>query len=134
MPGEPAAIPRCDVDLFTDESLDNPYPYLRSLRDAGSLVWLEAHGMYAATRYAEVRSILADDATFVSGEGVALNDVINSLGRGTTLMSDGDAHRVQRKIIGRPLTPARWPNCGPRRNPSPMRSSSSSSNGVPSTR
>jgi cytochrome P450 len=36
---------------------------------------------------------------------VALNDVINSLGRGTTLMSDDDEHRMQREIIGRPLTP-----------------------------
>ncbi len=61
--------------------------------------------MYAATRYADVRGILDDDATFVSGEGVGLNDVINSLGRGTTLMSDGDEHRTQREIIGRPLTP-----------------------------
>jgi cytochrome P450 len=60
--------------------------------------------MYAATRYAEVRSILGDDATFVSGEGVALNEVINTLGRGTTLMSDGEEHRTQREIIGRPLT------------------------------
>ncbi len=98
-------VPRSDVDLFSDEVLDDPYPHLQALRDAGPLVWLEAHGMYAATRYAEVRSILADHGTFVSGDGVAVNDVINSLGRGTTLMSDGDEHRTQREIIGRPLTP-----------------------------
>jgi cytochrome P450 len=98
-------IPRYNADLFTDDVLDDPYPHLRALRDAGPLVWLEAHGMYAATRYAEARSILDDSATFVSGDGVALNDVINSLGRGTTLMSDGDEHRTQREIIGRPLTP-----------------------------
>ncbi|HEY3843608.1 MAG TPA: cytochrome P450 [Acidimicrobiales bacterium] len=98
-------IPRYDADLFTDDALDDPYPHLQALRDAGPLVWLEAHGMYAATRYAEVRSILADQSTFVSGEGVALNDVINSLGRGTTLMSDGVEHRTQREVIGRPLTP-----------------------------
>jgi cytochrome P450 len=98
-------VPRYDADLFTDDALDDPFPHLRALRDAGPLVWLEAHGMYAATRYADVRSILADDVTFVSGEGVALNDVINSLGRGTTLMSDGDEHRMQREVIGRPLTP-----------------------------
>ncbi len=98
-------IPRYAADLFTDEALDDPYPHLRALRDAGPLVWLEAHGVYAATRFAEVRSILGDHATFISGEGVALNDVINTLGRGTTLMSDGDEHRAQREVIGRPLTP-----------------------------
>jgi cytochrome P450 len=98
-------VPRYHADLFTDEALDDPYPHLRALRRTGPLVWLEAHGMYAATRYEEVRTILEDPTTFVSGEGVALNDVINSLGRGTTLMSDGDEHRRQREIIGRPLTP-----------------------------
>ncbi|MGH9016255.1 MAG: cytochrome P450 [Acidimicrobiales bacterium] len=98
-------VPRVGVDLFTDDLLDDPYRQLRALRQAGPLVWLEAHDMYAATRYAEVRSILDDDATFVSGQGVALNDVLNGLGRGTTLMSDGDEHRTQREIIGRPLAP-----------------------------
>ena len=98
-------VPRYGVNLFTDAVLDDPYPHLRTLRDTGPLVWLDAHGMYAATRYADVRNILADHTTFVSGEGVALNDVINHLGRGTTLMSDGDEHQVQRRIIGRPLTP-----------------------------
>jgi cytochrome P450 len=101
----PAQVPRSDVDLFGDDALDDPYPHLRALRDAGPIVWLDALGMYAATRYADVRRILDDDGTFVSGEGVALNDVINDLGRGTTLMSDGDEHRAQREIIGRPLTP-----------------------------
>ncbi|HEX2383504.1 MAG TPA: cytochrome P450 [Acidimicrobiales bacterium] len=99
------SIPGYDADLFTDDALEDPYRHLRAMRDAGPIVWLEAHGMYAATRYAEVRSILDDHTTYVSGQGVALNDVINSLGRGTTLMSDGDDHRTQRDIIGRPLTP-----------------------------
>jgi cytochrome P450 len=98
-------VPSSDVDLFSDDALDDPYPRLKALRDAGPIVWLAAHDMYAATRYADVRRILDDHETFVSGEGVALNDVINSLGRGTTLMSDGDEHRTQREIIGRPLTP-----------------------------
>ena len=98
-------VPRYEADLFSDDALDDPYPHLHALRDVGPLAWLPAHGMYAATRYEEVRRILGDPATFVSGEGVALNDVINRLGRGTTLMSDGEEHRRQREIIGRPLTP-----------------------------
>jgi cytochrome P450 len=101
----PTGVPRYDADLFSDDALDDPFPHLRALRDAGPVVWLDAHDMYAVTRSDDVRRILDDDATFVSGEGVALNDVINHLGRGTTLMSDGDEHRTQRDIIGRPLTP-----------------------------
>ena len=49
--------------------------------------------------------MLADPETFCSGQGVGLNDVMNELGRGTTLMSDGDEHRRLRAVIGRPLTP-----------------------------
>lgn len=100
-----ADAPRSNVDLFADEVLDDPYPHLQALRDAGPIVWLEAHDVYVATRYAEVRGILDDDATFVSGQGVGLNDIVNTFGQGTTLMSDGDEHRTQREIIGRPLTP-----------------------------
>jgi cytochrome P450 len=99
------AIPRSDADLFADDALDDPYPHLRALRDAGPVVWLDAHEMFAVTRHDDVRRVLDDHDTFVSGQGVALNDVINDLGRGTTLMSDGDEHRTQRGVIGRPLTP-----------------------------
>lgn len=97
--------PHYDVDLFTDAALDDPYPHYRALRDAGPLVWLSAHDVFAAARFDDVRAILDDEATFISGEGVGLNDIVNALGRGTTLMSDGDEHRAQREIIGRPLTP-----------------------------
>jgi cytochrome P450 len=98
-------IPSFDVDLFADEVLEDPYPHLRALRDAGPVVWLETHQVHAVTRYAEARAVLDDDATFVSGEGVGLNDFINRGGRGTTLMSDGAEHARQREIIGRSLTP-----------------------------
>jgi cytochrome P450 len=94
-----------DLDLFADDVLADPYPHLRVLRDAAPAVWLSQHDVWAVTRYADVRAVLADDTTFVSGEGVGLNDFINTGGRGTTLMSDGEEHARQREIIGRPLTP-----------------------------
>jgi cytochrome P450 len=98
-------VPHYGADLFADDALDDPYPHLQALRDAGPIVWLDAHEMYAAARYADVRAILDDHGTFVSGSGVGLNDIVNTVGRGTTLMSDGEEHRAQREIIGRPLTP-----------------------------
>jgi cytochrome P450 len=98
-------VPAYDADLFTDEALLDPYDHYRALRDAGPVVWLTAHDVYAVARYREVRAVLEDATTFCSGEGVGLNDFINEGGRGTTLMSDGDEHRCQREVIGRPLTP-----------------------------
>jgi cytochrome P450 len=100
-----STVPVYDADLFTDEALVDPYDHYRALRDAGPVVWLSAHDVYAVARYREVRAVLDDATTFVSGEGVGLNDFINEGGRDTTLMSDGDAHRRQREVIGRPLMP-----------------------------
>lgn len=99
------AIPVYEADLFADEALAEPYAHYRALRDAGPVVWLEAHGVYAVARYREVRAVLEHPTTFCSGDGVGLNDFINRGGRGTTLMSDGEEHRRQRDVIGRPLTP-----------------------------
>lgn len=99
------SLPGSAVDLFADEVLDDPYPHLRALRELGPVVRLEAHDLLAVTRHDDVRRVLDDHGTFVSGQGVALNDVLNELARGTTLMSDGDEHHRQREIIGRPLTP-----------------------------
>ena len=98
-------LPSSDVDLFDDANLAEPYGAYAVLRDAGPVVHLEQHDLYAVARYAEARQVLDDPESFCSGQGVALNDVVNMLGPGTTLMSDGDAHAIQREVIGRPLTP-----------------------------
>jgi cytochrome P450 len=99
-------VPAYGADLFSDEALREPYEHYRALRDAGPVVWLSAHEVYAVARYDDVRAVLDDPQTFCSGLGVGLNEFINEGGRGTTLMSDGDEHRRQREIIGRPLAPA----------------------------
>jgi cytochrome P450 len=98
-------LPEYDVDLFTDAALDDPYPHYRALRDLGPVVRLTAHDVLAVTRYDDVRQVVDTPDTFCSGSGVGLNDFINMVGRGTTLMSDGETHRRQREVIGRPLTP-----------------------------
>jgi cytochrome P450 len=98
-------LPQSDVDLFADDVLDDPYEHYRALRDLGPVVWLSTHDLYAVTRHRDVRAVLDDAATFRSGEGVGFNDIINQGGRGTTLMSDGDAHRCLRDVIAPPLTP-----------------------------
>lgn len=97
--------PVYDADLFTDDALADPYPRYRALRDAGPVVWLSAHDVFGVARYRDVRAVLEDNTTFISGDGVGLNKFINEGGRGTTIMSDGDEHRCQRELIGRPLTP-----------------------------
>jgi len=110
------AIPTYDADLHADDALAEPHGHYRTLRDLGPVVWLEAHGVYAVARYEDVRAVLADPETFCSGQGVGLNDVLNEIGRGTTLMSDGDDHRRLRSVIGQPLTPKAFAELRPGRS------------------
>ena len=98
-------LPSSAVDLFRDELLADPYDAYAQLRDQGPVVHLPHHDLYAVARYAEAKQVLDDPVTFCSGQGVGLNELINLMGQGTTLMSDGDAHDRQREVIGRPLTP-----------------------------
>jgi 4-methoxybenzoate monooxygenase (O-demethylating) len=70
----PADVPVSAIDPFSLAFLSDPHPGQEALREAGPVVWLEADGVYAAARYAEVREILADPATFCSSRGVGLSD------------------------------------------------------------
>ena len=103
----PIDVPHYGADLFTDDALADPYPHLRACcarrgRSSGSTP-TRCMPWPATPKFGDV---LADDTTFISGAGVGLNEVVNRMGPGTTLMSDGAEHRTQREIIGRPLTPS----------------------------
>jgi cytochrome P450 len=98
-------IPHYPDDIWTDEVLLDPHPHYRALRDLGPVVWLDAQQMYAVPRYTEARAVLGDAGTFCSGQGVGLNDMVNGIGAGTTLMSDGQLHAHLRSVIGPGLTP-----------------------------
>lgn len=39
------------------------------------MAWLESHGVWATGRYEQVRGVLTDWETFVSGAGVGLDDL-----------------------------------------------------------
>jgi cytochrome P450 len=70
----PAGVPICEIDPFSLDFLRDPHPAHEVLREAGPVVWLAKYGAYAAARYAEVRQILNDPATFCSSRGVGLAD------------------------------------------------------------
>jgi 4-methoxybenzoate monooxygenase (O-demethylating) len=66
--------PSLAFDPFDEAVLANPYVHHPTIRDAGPVVWLPAIGAYGVARYALVKAILEDPATFVSGRGVGLAD------------------------------------------------------------
>jgi cytochrome P450 len=99
------AIPEYRTDIYSTSAILDPYPHYTRLRRLGPVVWLPRQQVFAVSRYADCKSILLDPDTFVSGKGVALNPVANRLGRGTTLISDGQEHATKRSVLAHRLTP-----------------------------
>jgi cytochrome P450 len=98
-------VPTYDADIYADEALREPYEHYRTLRDLGPAVWLERHGAFAITRYADVRATLQDSETFRSANGIALNEPANQAILGCTLASDGELHAHLRQVVAHRLTP-----------------------------
>lgn len=67
-------VPSTDVDPFCDEVLIDPLPFHEQLREAGPLVRLERHGVFAMGRYDEVHAALVDWQGFQSSAGVGLSN------------------------------------------------------------
>jgi cytochrome P450 len=105
MPRSPGTTPAYEADIYSTQAIVDPYPHYARMRTLGPVVWLARHRVYALPRYAECKTVLRDDTTFISGHGVALNPITNRLSRGTTLNSDGAEHDHRRKLVAHRLLP-----------------------------
>ncbi|MHC1558873.1 cytochrome P450 [Actinomycetospora sp. C-140] len=65
-------VPTSHVDPFSPEVLEDPLPFQHALREAGPVVHLAQHDVYAMGRYEHVRAALVDWQRFPSGAGVGL--------------------------------------------------------------
>jgi cytochrome P450 len=74
---KPAGVPVYTPDIYSVDAIVDPYPHYQRLRDLGAVVWLAKQNVYALPRYAECKTVLRDDKTFLSGWGVALNPITN---------------------------------------------------------
>jgi 4-methoxybenzoate monooxygenase (O-demethylating) len=95
-------------DPYSPEVLADPYPFHSELREAGPVVWLEAHRVWATGRYEQVRGVLIDWRTFMSGAGVGLSDLrVENSWRKPSLLLEADPpdHTAVRQIIERVLSP-----------------------------
>ena len=54
----PGRTPASDVDPFSIEFFEDPFPVHESLREAGPVVWLSRYGVWAVARYQEVHAVL----------------------------------------------------------------------------
>src|SRR5881275_2212291 len=102
-------IPRVDVDPFSNEFFENPYPAHEALREAGPVVHLDKWNVYAVARYAEVHAVLNDPLTFCSSRGVGLSDFAKEKPwRPPSLILEADppAHTRTRAVLNRVLSAA----------------------------
>lgn len=99
------AIPVYDIDFYSDDFILDPLPRYAELRDMGPVVWLSHQNAFAVSRHAECQDVLRRPDIFQSGRGLSLNDAVNKNLIGSTLNSDGDAHRRKRSITATPIMP-----------------------------
>ena len=102
-----ASIPTSDVNPFDLDVRQNPYQFYDELRETGPVVHLRSLDLYAVSRFADVRRVLADQRVFSSAKGVAQNAMMNGAMAGSIVGTDPPEHSRLREILGRPLTPAK---------------------------
>ena len=66
--------PVLDCDPYSNEFLEQPYPFYDQIREAGAVVRLGRYGVWASARHHEVHQALGDWELFASGRGVGLQD------------------------------------------------------------
>lgn len=101
----PAGFPSTDIDLWSDEVLVNPYPSYATLRELGSLVWLNNVEAFALTQYDVARAVLQDWETFSSASGVGVAPEVNAGSGGSILTSDPPVHDRLRRVLNPQLVP-----------------------------
>jgi cytochrome P450 len=108
MSAHPLGLPVVDVDPFSEQNLENPYPMHEALREAGPLVLIPRYDIYAAARHAEVHQVLNDWQTYISGAGVGLanfNHETPFRPKSLLLEADPPAHTTPRGVLSRILSP-----------------------------
>jgi cytochrome P450 len=99
----------CDIDPYTPEYFEDPFPAHEELRELGPVVRLTRYDCWAVARYGEVRAVLEDWRTFSSARGVGLADFAKETPwRPPSLLLEADPplHERTRGVLDRVLSPA----------------------------
>jgi len=94
-----------ELDLFTDEALETPWPIHQALRDAGPATYLPRHDVWVVPRYADVRATLKEWPEFTSRYGVCVGSEFNQLFSDSLLTTDPPRHTQLSKVFRERLSP-----------------------------
>lgn len=67
--------PVLDLDPYAIEVLRDPYAFHEALREAGPVVFIKPHRVYAVGRHAESKVVLADHTRFTNAAGIGIQDI-----------------------------------------------------------
>jgi cytochrome P450 len=101
--------PVSNVDPFSQEYFDDPYPFQEELREAGAAVRLSRYDIWTVARFEHVRAMLFDWKTYCSSRGVGIGDFAKETPwrpRSIVLEVDPPMHTRTRAVLNRVLSPA----------------------------
>jgi cytochrome P450 len=103
------ATPELDIDMYADDVLRDPIPYLNAIRDAGPVVYLKPNQAYAVGRSNSATEVAKDWKRFTSSHGSGFLDITKpGLLRPTNEMLEADPpqHTNIRNVMQRIMSPA----------------------------
>lgn len=94
-------------DPFSEAAIEDPYPFLERLRQAGPVSYMESTDSYAIVGYEEVYEVLTDFETYVSSGGLGPRDIREdkSWRPPSILESDPPIHTVMRRALTGVINP-----------------------------
>ncbi len=94
-----------ELDPFSHEFHDDPYPVYRWLRDNAPCYRNEKVGFYALSRYADVVEASQQPLLYSSAEGTTIEPIDTAAMLPMMIFMDPPDHDVQRKLVSRAFTP-----------------------------
>ena len=94
-----------DLDPFSHEFHDDPYPTYRWLRDNAPCYRNDKLGFYALSRYSDVVEASQQPLLYSSAEGTMVEPMDTHAMLPMMIFMDPPSHDVQRKLVSRAFTP-----------------------------
>jgi len=98
-------ISAMELDPFSHEFHDDPYPVYRWLRDNAPCYRNEKVGFYALSRYEDVVDASQQPLLYSSAEGTTIEMLDTTAMLPMMIFMDPPSHDVQRKLVSRAFTP-----------------------------
>ena len=92
---------------YDRETIINPHPLFRRMREEAPLFYSEEFDFYAVSRFEDIERTLLNRDVFISRKGVTL-DILKSdweIPKGTVIFEDPPEHDIHRALLSRMFTP-----------------------------